>query len=55
MRLDAWAASGEQDTDFDYEKSDLLGLLMRIEHDLYLFLLTSPTLKPMWWTMYEHY
>jgi len=52
-KLDNWNV--KRPTEFIYMSSDILGVLMRIEHDLFLFLLTSPTLKPIWWDMLEYF
>lgn len=37
------------------DRQKLIGMLSRIQHDLLLFLNTSPTQKPIWWNVYEIY
>jgi hypothetical protein len=33
------------------DREKLIGMLMRVQHDLLLFLATSPTQKPIWWNV----
>ena len=44
----------QQNTDIK-DRERLVGTLMRIQHDILLFLTTSPTQKPIWWNINQIY